>query len=377
MNEPTAHLVYEFADFQVDPTQRLLVLSSSGRPLPLSPRAFDALVYFLEHRGQLLEKSTLMEAIWPTVVVEQNNLNQHISALRRVLGESRDEHRFIVTVPGRGYRFVADVTVRDLSKPPDENLSARAPDALPELWTTPVAEAPVTGAVSNAKPRLRYWGWGAATALLLTVALMWSLRPRPPIVGVSTHPHAAAPVAAPPVAASRAPSKLRLAILPFDNLSPDPANAFFTDGLHEEIVSTLGERLPGVEVISRTTMTSGRFKAQPVATIVRELGATHVIEGSVRRESQRVRVTLQLIDAETDQHVWSKSYDRTLESALTLQSEVASELASQLSVELPVWAHSAEYPTQDTEAYDEYLRRWVKKVPASLIGKIRLGLGVA
>jgi TolB-like protein len=86
---------------------------------------------------------------------------------------------------------------------------------------------------------------------------------------------------------------LRLAILPFDNLSPDPANAFFTDGLHEEIVSTLAERLPGVEVISRTTMTSGRFKAQPVATIVRELGATHVIEGSVRRESKRVRVTLQ------------------------------------------------------------------------------------
>src|SRR5689334_21977680 len=117
MNEPTAHLVYEIADFQVDPTQRLLALSSGARPLPLSPRAFDALVYFLEHRGQLLEKSTLMEAIWPTVVVEQNNLNQHISALRRVLGESRDEHRFIVTVPGRGYRFVADVTVRDLSKP--------------------------------------------------------------------------------------------------------------------------------------------------------------------------------------------------------------------------------------------------------------------
>ena len=353
MNEPTAHLVYEFADFQVDPTQRLLVLSSGGRPLPLSPRAFDALVYFLEHRGQLLEKSTLMEAIWPTVVVEQNNLNQHISTLRRVLGESRDEHRFIVTVPGRGYRFVADVTVRDLSK---ENLSAPAPDTLPELWVTPTAEAPVTRAVSKAKPWLRCWGWGAATALLLTVVLMWSLRPGPLIVGATTHPHAAAPVSAPPVSATRAPLKLRLAILPFDNLSPDPANAFFTDGLHEEIVSTLGERLAGVEVISRTTMTSGRFKAQPVATIVRELGATHVMEGSVRRESKRVRVTLQLIDAATDQHVWSKSYDRTLESALTLQSEVANELATQLSVELPVWAHSAEYPTQDTEAYDDYLK---------------------
>jgi DNA-binding winged helix-turn-helix (wHTH) protein len=117
MDEPTAHLVYEFGDFQVDTTQRLLILKSSGRTLPLSSRAFDALVYFLEHRGQLLEKSALMAAIWPKVVVEENNLNQHISALRRLLGESRDDHRFIVTVPGRGYRFVADVIVRDRSRP--------------------------------------------------------------------------------------------------------------------------------------------------------------------------------------------------------------------------------------------------------------------
>jgi DNA-binding winged helix-turn-helix (wHTH) protein len=180
MDQPTAHLVYEFADFQVDPTQRLLLLRSGGRPLPLSPRAFDALVYFLEHRGQLLEKSTLMDAIWPTVVVEQNNLNQHISALRRVLGESRDDHRFIVTVPGRGYRFVADVTVVDLSKPPDENLSATAPNTLAEPSVTPAGKAPAAREVSKAKPWLSYRGVGAATALLLAVVIMWSLRPRNP-----------------------------------------------------------------------------------------------------------------------------------------------------------------------------------------------------
>ena len=356
MDEPTAHLIYEFADFQVDGTQRRLLLKSSGRPLPLSPRSFDALIYLLEHRGQLLEKSTLMDAIWPTVVVEQNNLNQHISSLRRVLGESRDDHRFIVTVPGRGYRFVADVTVRDLSISPDEHQSAAGQDTLPEPSISPAETAPLAGVVTKTMFRVTYWTVATAAALLLAVWLIWLLRPRPPMVGQSAHPAVATSVSAPSISASPTPAKLRLAILPFDNLSPDSANAFFTEGLHEEFVSTLAERLPGVEVISRTTMTSARFKAQPVAMIVSSLGATHVIEGSVRRESKLVRVTLQLIDAGTDQHLWSKSYDRTLESALTLQSEVANDVASQLSVDFPVLTHSSEYPTQDTEAYDEYLK---------------------
>src|SRR6516165_286595 len=102
---------YEFGDFRVDVTQRLLVLKADGRPLPLSSRAFDTLLFFLEHPGELLDKSTLMAAIWPKVVVEENNLTQHISALRRVLGERPEEHRFIVTVPGRGYRFIAPVSL--------------------------------------------------------------------------------------------------------------------------------------------------------------------------------------------------------------------------------------------------------------------------
>jgi pimeloyl-ACP methyl ester carboxylesterase/DNA-binding winged helix-turn-helix (wHTH) protein len=111
MDEPAQRVTYEFDRFQVDPAQRLLRSRTKGEALAVTAKVFDTLLYLVEHRGQLIDKATLMKAIWPHVVVEENNLNQNISALRRVLGESATEHRFIVTVPGRGYRFVAEVRV--------------------------------------------------------------------------------------------------------------------------------------------------------------------------------------------------------------------------------------------------------------------------
>ena len=111
MSQPAQRVTYEFDRFQVDPAQRLLRSRGSGEALPLTAKVFDTLLYLVEHRGELIDKSTLMKAIWPHVVVEENNLNQNISALRRVLGERAGEHRYIVAEAGRGYRFVAEVTV--------------------------------------------------------------------------------------------------------------------------------------------------------------------------------------------------------------------------------------------------------------------------
>ncbi|HET7607392.1 MAG TPA: transcriptional regulator, partial [Gammaproteobacteria bacterium] len=101
-------VTYRFNGFRIDPIRRIL-FGPDERSIPLKPRVFDTLLYLVEHRGQLLGKHVLLDAIWPHVVVEENNLNQAISTLRRVFGETRDEHRFIVTEPGRGYRFVARV----------------------------------------------------------------------------------------------------------------------------------------------------------------------------------------------------------------------------------------------------------------------------
>jgi TolB-like protein len=169
-------------------------------------------------------------------------------------------------------------------------------------------------------------------------------------------PVAAANVPAPPAPAVIVPSgKLRIAVLPFDNLSPDPANAYFADGLYEEILATLAQRAPGLEVISRTTMMMYRQKPKALGELAKELSATHVIEGSVRRVGNQVRLTLQLIDARTDDHIWAQDYDRTLANTLALQSEVAQQVATELAVQLRAQG-SAPAPHYDPEAYDLYLK---------------------
>src|SRR5215469_4288776 len=199
-----------------------------------------------------------------------------------------------------------------------------------------------------------------AILLLIGSGLLWALvRTHEPAVTQSVAEHAAAPTMSPvspaavPVtpASTAAPlvpapnsGKPRIAILPFENLSPDPANAFFTDGLHEEIISTLSNRAPDLEVISRTTMMLYR-SGKSVQAISRELGATHVLEGSVRREGNTVLLTLQLINARIDQHIWSQDYPRRLKSEIALESEVANEVASQLSVKLSVESQQPRAPT--------------------------------
>jgi len=211
-----------------------------------------------------------------------------------------------------------------------------------------------------------------AILLLIGSGLLWALvRPHEPVVTQSVAEHAAAPTTSPAAPASvpvtpastaapfvAAPNsgKPRIAILPFENLSPDPKNAFFTDGLHEEIISTLSSRAPDLEVISRTTMMTYRGANKPVQEIARELGVTHVLEGSVRREGNTVLLTLQLINARIDQHIWSQDYPRRLKSEIALESEVAGQVASELSVELGVSLPQREEPTVNPDAYDLFLK---------------------
>jgi TolB-like protein/DNA-binding winged helix-turn-helix (wHTH) protein len=371
MDRTSDQRVYEFGDFRLEAGRRQLQLRADGRVLPLNAKAFDTLLLFLQRRGELLDKETLMKAVWPDVIVEENNLNQSISAVRRILGDTRDQHRYIVTIPGIGYQFVSDVKVlADEATPGTAESSGvgfAGSGAEPERMVEPATAAPTpvvppvlaTGAppdtrgrrqrlsTSIARPAVK-WA-GVAAVLLVFGALMW-------VLGHRTERQPASQSAPTPVPESPTDSSApRLAVLPFTNLSPEPANAFFADGLHEEIVSTLAERIPGIAVISRTTMMSYRQSPKPLGEVARELGATHVMEGTVRREGNQVRLTLQLVDAGTDRYLWSKTYDRALASAMTLQSEVAAEVAEQMSVRL---ASAVQTPrvTHDPEAYDLYLQ---------------------
>lgn len=414
--------IFVFAGFSLDPRQRLL-FGFEGEPIPLTARAFDTLLYLVEHPNQLIEKQTLMKAVWPSAIVEENNLNQSISIVRRALGEIPGEHRFVVTVPGRGFRFVPAVERLDalpaVPTPPTAPALPALPTpsapGLPALRTAPpLPAAPAAPEARSAslpqlaqpsdrdKPpdwrgpseprrggtRRALWLCGAAAAVAAALVAGYLLAGHfeagvqsvrvGPLRGSGPTQPASAPASAGSAAVGAAtlasapagaPPRLRVAILPFENLSPDPANAFFADGLHEEILTTLAQRAPSLEVISRTTMMTYRAHPQPISRIARDLHASHIIEGSVRRDAQRVRLTLELIDARTDSQVWSQSYDRTLADTLTLESQVADEVASQLSARLAA-APATPPLTTDPEAYDLYLKALIARESVMSAGPI-------
>jgi len=157
-------IVYEFGDFALE-TGRRLLRRAGGEPIALSAKVFDTLLYLVEHHGETLDKDTLLRAIWPELVVEENNLTQNISTLRQVLGEARGENRFIATVPRKGYRFVAEVVERDVV---GASGASTARDA-----TTPLVR--VSPAAGRSRPGL-FFGVAVLAAALATGA--WLLRPR-------------------------------------------------------------------------------------------------------------------------------------------------------------------------------------------------------
>jgi len=169
---------------------------------------------------------------------------------------------------------------------------------------------------------------------------------------------AARPGTTPTVSAGRNTStaKPRIAVLPFSNLSPDPNNAFFTEGLHEEILTALANAVPDLEVISRTTINTYKDKSVSVEELSKELNCAYVLEGSVRREAEEVRLTVQLIDARNDSHVWAQNFDRKLVKAMTLESEVAAAVATRLSIKIGAAAPAQTAVTTDPLAYDLYLK---------------------
>lgn len=279
---------YEFGDFRLDAARRVLLLKSGARTLPLTSRAFDTLLYLVEHPGKLLTKATLISAIWPEVVVEENSLNQNISLLRRVLGESPGEYRFIVTVPGRGYRFIAEV--RTINEPPEE--SSRS--------------APMSNASETARPR----------------------------AGVHV--------------------RIPIAILPFANLTGDPATGYFGEAMAEELINTFA-RVRWFEVASRTSTFAFKDRNVDVRKIARELDVEAMLEGSIRRVGERVRVTAQLVDGRTGHHLWSESYERSCDDLSKVQDELTIAIVDATAGHFVLGTTRRKTPTHDLKAYHLYL----------------------
>ena len=342
MSHPPSQ-IYQFDEFQVDAVKRQ-VRRRDGTPVPLTPRVFDTLLYLVEHSGAVLEKERLMDAVWPDAVVEENNLSKNISTLRRIFGESPGSRGLILTVPGHGYRFVAEVT-----RAGDTAAPVNGAEPASELIAQRDGEsmAPLSQPSPIAPRRKRYGVVLAISALLLLLGLasLLFLRGRARIRAVSPLPAAVI-------------SEKSIAVLPFANLSADQENAFFTEGMQDDILTALA-KVADLKVISRTSVASYVAGSQRnLREIGQELGVSQILEGSVRRAGDKVRVTAQLIDTRTNMHLWAETYDRNLNDVFAIQTEIAQQIATQLQAKLSPVEKSAieERPTEDLASYDLYLR---------------------
>ena len=314
---PQTKAIFEFGPFRLNPAERLLLRHQVQVRLP--PKAFDALVVLVENRGHLLEKDELLRKVWPDTFVEESNLAQHISVLRKTLQDGEDGSRYIETVPTRGYRFIAEV--RDVggvaphgdvvagSTPSHRSPPAVAESAVPESG---VAE---TGATERVLPRHRFPTYLIATLALLLAVLILTLP-------VWKRLHGAAPD---PIQS--------LAVLPLQNLSADSAQDYFADGMTEALITDLA-KIPGLKVISRTSIMQYKDSHKTLPQIAKELGVDAIIEGAVLRSGNRVRITAQLVRGATDQHMWAESYERDLRDLVALEDEVSRRIAVQIQKEI-------------------------------------------
>jgi len=321
--------LHAFGDFRVDVQNRLL--RKGEEPIALTPKTFEVLLLLIQRKGEVVGKDELIQAVWPDSFVEESNLTQTVFMLRKALGET-PRQRYILTIQGRGYRFAPEVTTIPADHP---GLSA---------ISTPISSAdasagtPVDSRVPGKRTEIRAVLVCAALALTAISTILW-LYPT-----LSRRASASAPVRS-------------IAVLPLENLSGDPSQNYFADAMTDELITNLA-KVGSLRVTSRTTVALYKHTAKTLPEIARELNVDGIVEGSVARSGQRVRVTAQLIRAPADQHLWAETYDRDLGDALQLQSDVAQAITEQVRAQLTpeVKAQFTESRSVNPDAYDSYLR---------------------
>ena len=357
MFTPPAHPVqqaprYAFGDFVLEPQQQRLS-RRDGSALPLTPRPFSALVLLVERAGQLVDRDTLIEAVWPGVVVDDNSLSQVISALRRTLADDSVGSRYIQTVPRRGFRFIAAVTL--LPAPVDtapigaDAAQRIAPPAVP-LSTSASTVLPVSA------PRRR-WLHGALAGAGLGLggtALWWWQRAPSPTPG---------------------PPASTLAVLPFKPLAADARDELLALGMADSLIAQLST-VPGLAVRSIASVRRYAGSEQDALAVARALDVAWIVDGSLQRHGERLRVTARLLRASDGSSAWSGRFDEQATSVFDMQdsisARVAQVLASTLTVGVGRLTPSA-HPggTRNPDAYQLYLAagRQAQDMRADTLGR--------
>ncbi len=320
--------------WRVDPA--LDQISKDGNTVKLERRAMQLLLCLAEHAGQVVSVEQLLDQVWAGVVVTPDSVYHAVAALRRTLGDDSHDPTYIANVPRRGYRLVAQV-----------GPSVEAPNVPIESSPSPVAgpTPPTLAVASTSPPRWRFTiliSIGLVTVLGYVVADKFWL----PKSVTTEHPA---------TATTTTISDKSIAVLPFVDMSEKKDQEYFADGMAEEIIDLLA-KIPPIKVIGRTSSFQFKGRNEDLRTIGSKLGVAYVLEGSVRRSADRVRVTAQLVDTRDGAHIWSETYDRPASDVLQLQGEIATTLSRSLEIGIVADSLQSTRRLKNDEAYDLYLR---------------------
>jgi TolB-like protein/DNA-binding winged helix-turn-helix (wHTH) protein/tetratricopeptide (TPR) repeat protein len=340
-------------------------LRKHGLTLRLPRQSFQILTVLLQYPGELVSREELREKLWPvdTFVDFDHGLNAAVNRLREALGDSSEKPRFIETLPRRGYRFIGQITDgagadasacnKNETATPESSLTVQAPAAASSATVTKRGTRPggeSYGEIHGTEGRRLAAAYAAIFrpnlyALLVVTTLVV-------VAGTAVYVWLQRRTGIAGTGAIRS-----IAVLPLENLSRDPAQEYFADGMTDELITSLAH-LPTLKVISRSSVVRYKGTNKPLREIARELNVDGVIEGTVLRSGNRVRITAQLIRASTDQHLWAETYEGNVEDVLRLQDAVARAVVAEIRVKVgpEEGARLGNRPSVNTAAYEAYLR---------------------
>jgi DNA-binding winged helix-turn-helix (wHTH) protein/TolB-like protein/Flp pilus assembly protein TadD len=346
MQAAPAH-VYEFGDFRLDTAKRLL-RQLDGTTVPLTPRVFETLLYMVEHHGIVLDKERLMEAVWPDSIVEENNLSQNISTLRRIFGETPGSHSYIVTVPGRGYRFVAEVREQT------DNGSATVKA---EQATRPPSPENRAG-VATAKDRqgLRGKTGGPLALAVLGVILLGAavISRGPTVRWLEKHRvGSAAPATSPGAVAEHVDS---VAVLPFEPLGQGMNDELLGLGMADAVIGRMSN-LKQLVVLPTSAVSKYNGSASDPLAAGRALHVDAILTGSIQRSGDQVRATVQLVHIASGRTIWSEKFDQTFTDIFDIQDSIADNVVRSLAPNLTTDEQKQlrKHYTTNPSAYESYL----------------------
>jgi len=318
---------FRFGVFELD--LRAAELRKHGLRVRLQEQPLQVLTVLLQHAGEVVTREDLQRKLWPadTFVDFDHGLNKAINKIRDALSDSAESPRFVETVARRGYRFVAEVKAIDSNAAAQQLPVQVHPDRLDQ-------RDKIAGPSYVQRP-LRWILPLFALLIVLTSIAAWKFRSARQVT----------------------PAIRSLAVLPLESLSNEPSQDYFADGMTDELISHLGQ-ISALRVISRTSVMTYKHARKPLPQIARELNVDTIVEGTVLRSGDRVRITAQLIEASSDKHLWSQSYEGELQNTLALQSQVAQAIANQIRINLNPQEQAALKNVQviNPQAYESYLK---------------------